>query len=346
MKNILDHYFNDPTIHVIKASYNDIKSSVLEMGFNSEIIDNKDFHKLTRDIVLSVQKFEDNKLTNLVFSNNQAFRLELSDIEIIPYYSDYIEIRYIVSGSLVLNIENQILSFSEGDVCLIHSKAYHHEIISDSNCIIMNICIRRELIDELYLSNVSSELLQQFLRTNTFKVGKKDNFVRFIPRDNAQDDIKQYLVMLFFEVQKQKIGYEDISKGYILRLLDTLAKIYNYQTSEDDNQIYYQTLFNSVSKYMQENLSSVTMQDLSSEFHHHPNYFNRLIKQFSGLTYSSYLIQLRMNRAKELLINTDFPIDEIAWLVGYNNKGFFYKCLMNDVGMSPSQFRKKYKKTE
>ena len=92
---------------------------------------------------------------------------------------------------------------------------------------------------------------------------------------------------------------------------------------------------------MDDHLANVSMEDLASEFHFHPNYFNNLIKKNAGLTYSAYLIQLRMNKAKKLLETTDFSIDEIAWLVGYHNKGFFYKCFTNDVGMSPKQYRKK-----
>ena len=132
MKDIIELYFNDPDMLVIRSAYENIRNSHMEIGFRSEKINGKDVHKINRDIVISIQRFHEGVITNLVFSNGQAFRLELLDNEIIPYYSDYIEIRYIISGHLVLDVEGQKAVFKEGDVCFIHSKAYHHEIVSES----------------------------------------------------------------------------------------------------------------------------------------------------------------------------------------------------------------------
>ena len=122
--------------------------------------------------------------------------------------------------------------------------------------------------------------------------------------------------------------------------MDSLTRVYRFQFSEEAPEMYYKNLFESVSQYMQENLAAVTMDDLAAEFHFHPNYFNNLIKRNTGMTYSAYLIQLRMNRAKQLLKTTDFSVEEISWLVGYHNKGFFYKRFTADCGMSPKQYRK------
>ena len=187
----------------------------------------------------------------------------------------------------------------------------------------------------------SASPFKQFLRTNILKIGQKENFLQFVPEQKQSEEIKQYFYTIFNEVQRQRVGYLDISKGYIIRLIDHLASNYNYHFSEKESELYYKNLFDTITQYMDDHLANVSMEDLASEFHFHPNYFNNLIKKNAGLTYSAYLIQLRMNKAKKLLETTDFSIDEIAWLVGYHNKGFFYKCFTNDVGMSPKQYRKK-----
>ena len=326
MKDYIDLYFNDPDVKIIRAYYDAIRNARMDLGFYSESVSNKDVHKISRDIVVSVQNFHDGIITNLVFSNGQMFKLELLDSEIIPYYSDYIEIRYIISGHLSLDIEGQKVLFQENDICFIHSKAYHQEILQESNCVFLNIGIDRDLFNDAFLSEVSSTPFQQFLRTNILKVGQKDNYIQFTPKAEQSQELRQYLNVIFKEVISQKIGYIDISKGYIIRLMDFLIQNYNYHFSQKESELYYQNLFESISAYMNDNLATVSMEDLAEEFHFHPNYFNNLIKKYSGLTYSAYLIQLRMNRAKDLLLNSDLPIDEIAWLVGYHNKGFFYKC--------------------
>ncbi len=343
---MVELFFADPEIRVIRSNYENIKSGHMELGFTSQKINNKDFHKITRDIVIYIQKFHDGVMTNLIFSNGQAFRIELMDSDIIPYYSDYIEIRYIISGHLMLDVEGQKTMFKEGDVCFIHSNAYHHEIVSESDCIFMNIGIERNLFTEGFLSSVSSSPFQQFLRTNILKIGQKENFVQFTPEARDEEEVRKYINTIFNEVKKQKIGYLDISKGYIIRLMDFLTANYNYHFSEKETEQYYKNLFEAITQYMNDHLAAVSMQDLSDEFHFHPNYFNNLIKKTSGKTYSAYLIQLRINRAKQLLETTDFSIDEIAWLIGYHNKGFFYKRFVEEAGMSPRQYRKQFRERQ
>ena len=63
------------------------------------------------------------------------------------------------------------------------------------------------------------------------------------------------------------------------------------------------------------------------------------MKEKTGKTYSDYLIELRINRAKLLLEKTDMPIEQIAMLVGYNNKGFFYRKFVELVGLNPAKYR-------
>ena len=341
MKDIIDLFFNDPLARLIKTDYSSIKNAAMELGFTSQIINGKDVHKITRDIVISVQKFQKGTITNLVFSDGQAVRLELNDQEVIPYYSDYIEIRYIVSGFLALEVEGQKTVFNENDVCFIHSMAYHREIPEESDCIFFNIGIEHDLFTEAFLSEVSSTPFEQFLRTNILKLGQKENFIQFIPEKGQSEEIKNYIYTIFTEVQRQRIGYIDISKGYIIRLMDFLARNYNYRFSENETELYYKNLFETVRQYMIDHLATVSVEDLSKEFHFHSNYFNNLIKKNTGMTYSNYLIRLRIDRSKELLKTTDFAIDEIAWLVGYHNKGFFYKRFTEDCCMSPKQYRKK-----
>ncbi len=346
MKDIIDLFFNDPDVKTISVNYDSIRNSSMDLGFYSEIINNKDVHKISRDIVISIQKFKEGVITNLVFSNGQMFKLELLDSEIIPYYSDYIEIRYIISGHLVLNVEGQKVIFHEKEVSFIHSNAYHNEILEESDCIFFNIGVDRDLFNTAFLSNVSSTPFQQFLRTNILKVGQKENFVQFIPGEGQSEELNYYFRTIFNETIRQRIGYIDISKGYIIRLMDFLIKNYNYHFSQKDSELYYKNLFDSISRYMNDNLAAVSMDDLSNEFHFHHNYFNNLIKKYSGKTYSSYLIQLRINKSKELLEDTDLPIDEVAWLVGYHNKGFFYKYFTQDTGLSPRQYREKVRENK
>ena len=68
-------------------------------------------------------------------------------------------------------------------------------------------------------------------------------------------------------------------------------------------------------------------------------YKDYLIKKEMNQNFSEYLWTLRLEKAKELLNNTDMSIDEISIAVGYFNTSSFRRKFKQDTGLTPSQYR-------
>lgn len=343
----INSFYSRPE-HSIKAYYLQLTAnqsepdSQLDFGFVSSIKNGKDFHHITKDIVVSVNQIVNQRQTNIFFKNNMPLRMELQDDELIKYYTDYIELRYIMTGYLNVEIENELIRFEEGEICFIDSMAYRRESLSNSECVLININIDRNVFNEAFLNSIELNALQKFLRTNIMKLSKQQNYLRFKPLSESTIlEIQNYIFTIIEENKKRLPGYLDISKGYIIRLMDQLARNYEYDFNRQDSRIYQDKLFESINEYMKNNLDVVTMNDLEHEFFFKANYFNNLIKKYTGLTYSHYLINLRMEKSKSLLYMTNLPIEEIMFIVGYNNKGFFYKKFYELTGMSPKEYRTK-----
>ncbi|MGQ0621522.1 MAG: GlxA family transcriptional regulator [Panacagrimonas sp.] len=70
--------------------------------------------------------------------------------------------------------------------------------------------------------------------------------------------------------------------------------------------------------------------------------FLRRFQAATGQTPSTYLQQLRVARAKELLELGDSPIDDIAWQVGYEDASAFRKIFQRIVGLAPGAYRQRF----
>lgn len=88
--------------------------------------------------------------------------------------------------------------------------------------------------------------------------------------------------------------------------------------------------------------SDVTNSSLAEEFHFHPNYIVRCMKEIYDCTPMAYLHEYRIEQAKLLLIKTEWSIARIAEHIGFLNAPYFSNCFKAAAGISPLRFRKQY----
>ena len=99
-------------------------------------------------------------------------------------------------------------------------------------------------------------------------------------------------------------------------------------------------VFEEISDYIRAHFRDITIQDLVNELPLSGRLLQRLIKRKTGLTYSAYLQQIRLERAEHLLVSTDKSIEAIADSVGYHNKGYFYKLFQEKYEETPASYRR------
>lgn len=336
----ISSFYNQPSV-VINSSFAELSSANFDLGYRSQIKNESEKHLITRNISLSVQHIANKKMQNILFSNSLPLLLELEDVSFNMFSNDFIEIRYIFEGQLDIEFHGQILRLQKDDICLISPNALHRELVRNNECMYLNIDIDKDIFNESIIQSIALNPLQRFLRNIVIAKTGTQAFMVFKPdTENASSNVSYYLRNIFREAKDQRAGYLDIFKGYLIRLIDELASSYHGNLSDSEKKIYREKLFQSVSVFISEHISAIKVDDLSREFHYSPNFFNILIKEKTGKTYSDYLIELRINRAKLLLEKTDMPIEQIAALVGYNNKGFFYQKFFEQCGMNPAIYRK------
>ncbi len=73
-----------------------------------------------------------------------------------------------------------------------------------------------------------------------------------------------------------------------------------------------------------------------------PRSFKRRFKQVTGLSTLNYVQQLRIDRAKSHLENSDLPVDAISWKVGYEDVAFFNRLFKRITGLTPRAYRRKF----
>ena len=82
------------------------------------------------------------------------------------------------------------------------------------------------------------------------------------------------------------------------------------------------------------------VKDLASHLRCHPDFLSRKFKQYTGLELSSYVLQIRIARAKQLLDNPKIGIEDAAEQSGFSDRGHFSKVFRRLTGQTPGQYKK------
>jgi AraC-like DNA-binding protein len=83
----------------------------------------------------------------------------------------------------------------------------------------------------------------------------------------------------------------------------------------------------------------INLQELAANNFTHPSHLSRKFKQDTGMTITAYQQKVRIHQAKHLLKTESIPIEEVAWMVGYEDSSYFTRVFKKDTGHTPSQYR-------
>lgn len=135
-------------------------------------------------------------------------------------------------------------------------------------------------------------------------------------------------------------GYEELTEEYAT-LRDALDDL-RISLAGTAPAVYAEpnSSFLSIIRYINENYSTdLSLKKVADSFHMNASYISQLIKSETSLTYTQYVNELRINRAKQLLKTTDLSLAQISEAVGIHDYFYFIKRFKKDTGITPGKYR-------
>ena len=98
-----------------------------------------------------------------------------------------------------------------------------------------------------------------------------------------------------------------------------------------------------VHDYLTENLSKrITIEELSKKFAMNPTTLKTVFKDVYGNSLAAHIKEHRMEKAAELLVNTQMPVNQIAQEVGYESQSKFGTVFKEFFKLSPMEYKKRH----
>ncbi len=166
--------------------------------------------------------------------------------------------------------------------------------------------------------------------------------VELLPIINPSDPLIYNIgLTLKAELESEGVGGHLYIDAMIMALMAHLLRHYSacdYSFPTIVNGLP-QRLLKQVLDYIHEHLGEdMTLVTLAAIAHMSPSYFSRLFKQSTGLSPHQYVIQCRINRAKQLLLQGKLSLAEIAYSLGFTHQSHLSHHFKRLVGLSPKAF--------
>lgn len=304
-----------------------------EKGVMATILNtNKEFNLLSNDNIKKFEEFIYNikteygaditiglgkKSANIFDDVAQCFQ----QAKISEDYKFYFGLRRVIAYSnLKVNFDNRTLN--------LHSKEV--EIVD---------AVRRADIGRLH--GIVREIFEsvniyQDIQPRQFKEGIADIILSQVKI--IQDlVIEDYYQNFIFEIKNELIACEEFNECRHIAN-EAFAKIISIldENESDKNGIIIKKCKKYIEEHYAENLS---LEFIANKFYFNPSYFSNLFKSYSGIVFSEYLIKIRMQKAQQLLKNTDNTMYDIAHMVGFKDAAYFNRLFKREFGISPNKYR-------
>lgn len=121
-----------------------------------------------------------------------------------------------------------------------------------------------------------------------------------------------------------------------------IDKIYNFvdECRQRKSQSY---IISQIIYYIENNYQDdISLTYLANEMNMNYSYVSNLFSKKQGITFSEYVMKIRLEKAKYLLVNTNDKVNEIALKVGFKDVKYFYKSFKKYYNITPTEMRDKH----
>ena len=249
----------------------------------------------------------------------------------------FIELVYTLKGKGQHKINGKEYFVERGDMLIINYRD-KHSIDPIENLCYVDIMLKPEFINKAL---VGTEDLFLILQLSDFSdlspaVIRENVAIHF---DGDERKKVEFLLDWTREEQERSPAASGLVQYSALNLL--LCLIFRKMT---ENPSIHLSINNFLLSYIQSNCQNkLFINEMASMCGYTSEHFSRIFKKFTGKSPKAYVLECKLNKARELLANTDKSVEMILEECGFSDRTAFFKSFSLHVGTTPLKYRKNQK---
>lgn len=249
----------------------------------------------------------------------------------------FFEFAYVVEGSCIQRFNEKEITIHQGQMTIIPPYSTHAIGVFDDS-IVINICVKRQVFEMVFNSILRySNVITDFFARSLYLYQQADYMI--LDTKNDQDLQNTMLQIVAQSLEKKPFDHVIM----ISLLLYWFGKM--LQTHEDGIYIPSLPYQNNekvleIITYIEGHFQNATLKETASKFSFSEGYLSRLIKKSTGKTFTDLVLDMKFDKAINLLETSRQPILEISYLAGFESVEHFNRSFKKRFQMTPTTWRK------
>ena len=255
----------------------------------------------------------------------------------IQHHHNFFEVFYVLEGSCRHTVGSSDTLLHVGDCCLIQPGIEHSIDVPDTS-IVIDILIRKSTFRDHFFDVLRGDNIISSFFLSTLYAQHALDYIIF--HSHGDERLRSLISEIYLEFFNKEEYYQELINSLmtffyakLLRSYQKTCELPPYHSTDALKAI--ETI-----RYIQNNYQNITLSSFAQAQHYSVEHSSRTIKALTGRTFSQLLLQIRMDKACELLRDTNIPVGEIAYQVGYMNPEHFIRKFKQFKTMTPSEYRK------
>lgn len=250
----------------------------------------------------------------------------------------HFELKYLLSGSSSILVAGHSIMLKAGDLLFLTPRTEHMVDVYDPETLLLNIIITPDAAASAFPRIYFSENPISCFFTAPMQ---ERTVPPFLLCHTGSDETIQHLTLDAYQACSRAgtVPSYLLCESFVEHLmLEVLASHAEDFELTDVSSTFPKTLF-PILGYINDHCATANLATLSKVFHYSPAHLSRLIRQYTGKTFSELLRSARLTQASILLRSSDLSIQDVMLRTGYTGKAHFYRVFHEIYGMTPAQFR-------
>lgn len=258
------------------------------------------------------------------------FKDDSINIETTHYHNNF-EIIFVTKGTSTFLIENKKIKAKKNSLVLLSNLENHSMTIDETPYERYVVSVDNLLKINLLPSEIYIKILQN----------RPKDFPYIFEFTNEDADVIVNILKLLLKEESSKNYSEHLSNLLINQLLIMVFRsnpvFFKNTKTEFEKTIY------DIQDYINENyMEDINLDAIENKFYINKYEVSRNFKKITGYNFKTYLILVRLSKAKDLLVNSNLTIAEISDRIGYGSESLFVRMFKKYENTTPTKYRRSY----